>query len=107
MNLHPQNVQLTGSDTVKISNFSNSRCLGDTAETKNYDVKNIKLTELLAPELLEGRPATLKSDIYSLGKVFGFLKYRSFSFDEELAMGLKLRDPEAEIIFKMLRPEPS
>jgi serine/threonine protein kinase len=52
MNLHPQNVQLTGSDTVKISNFSNSRCLGDTAETKNYDVKNIKLTELLAPELL-------------------------------------------------------
>jgi hypothetical protein len=39
--------------------------------------------------------------------VFGFLKYRSFSFDEELAMGLKLRDPEAEIIFKMLRPEPN
>lgn len=104
MNLHPQNILLTLGDNVKIANFSNSRNLNSTTETMNYDLKTIKLNDLLAPELLEGKPATLKSDVYSLGLVFGFIKYGSFEFENELSMGLKLKDPIAELIHKMLNP---
>lgn len=55
----------------------------------------------MAPEVKLNRPVTLKADIYSLGMLFGWMRYQTIDFRFRLTKDLNLRDPIAELINKM------
>ena len=79
MNIHPKNIYVGEEVTPKIANFAYSKPVSKEGCT-DYDISQIRLNDLLAPEMLSKQPATLKSDIYSLGMVFGFIKYQTLVF---------------------------
>ncbi len=63
----PQNVLLSVQGVVKLSDFGLARAM-DRARMTNPDVVKGKLS-YLAPELVHGKPASIQSDLYSLGIV--------------------------------------
>jgi serine/threonine protein kinase len=104
MNLHPRFIFINHSSCIKITNFSH--CL-NTAETSTYDISHVKLKELLAPELLHGEPATVKSDIYSLGRLFCFIKYGKLGhYEHVLNEHVNNKEPLAEAIHSMVDADP-
>jgi serine/threonine protein kinase len=89
LNLHPKTIWLYSNGDVKVGNFSHSCNLGNESQTYNYSLQTIKFTDFLGPELKTGKAATLKTDIYSLGQIFGLMHYQTPDFKIKLDRDLK------------------
>ena len=108
LSLHPRWIWLyNGVETAKIGNFSHAVCLGNEHQTYNYLLAMLKSAEMIAPEVRLNKPATLKADIYSLGMVYGWMRYQTFDFRFRLAKDLNMRDQTAELINKMTTMDPN
>lgn len=61
--LKPANVMIDGDGNVRITDFGIATAGGDT------DAAGVGTPQYMAPELLAGQPASIRSDIYALGLV--------------------------------------
>jgi serine/threonine protein kinase len=74
MNLHPRTIYIGSGGILKIGNFAHARDLSE-GSSADYDISRMKHTDFIAPEQLLKQPASLKTDIYSLGLIFAFIKH--------------------------------
>lgn len=56
---------------------------------------------MLAPEQVAKGKAGLASDIYSLGRIIGFIKYGKIDHEASLGEALKNKEPLAEVLQSM------
>ena len=68
--LKPHNVILQKDDVVKIVDFGIAKVFGESNSNLTETGLIIGTVNYLAPEIAAGRPATVLSDIYSLGAIF-------------------------------------
>jgi hypothetical protein len=54
-----------------------------------------------------GKAVTLKTDIYTLGLIFGLMRYQTLDFKTKLGKDLKDNDGIADLINKMILVEPA
>jgi serine/threonine protein kinase len=88
----PQNILLSVSGVAKLTDFGLARAM-DRARMTNPDVVKGKLS-YLAPELVEGKPASPQSDIYALGIVLweALSGERLYWADNDIERVRKVRD---------------
>ncbi len=65
--IKPANLLLTTDGTIKLSDFGIAKLFGNSGMTADGGV--LGTAEYMAPEQADGRPATYRSDLYSLGGV--------------------------------------
>jgi serine/threonine protein kinase len=65
--LKPANLMMDGNGTVKLTDFGIAKLFGSTDETAVGSV--IGTADYMPPEQAEGKPVTVRSDLYSLGCV--------------------------------------
>jgi len=63
--LKPENIVLTGTQTVKLMDFGLARMSEGPRLTEEGTI--VGTLSYLAPELIQGQPATVQSDLYALG----------------------------------------
>lgn len=68
--LKPKNIMVPNSKTIKIVDFGIAEFIVNNSATKEKSHTPKGSIYYLAPEILEGRPATIQSDIWSLGVIF-------------------------------------
>ena len=66
--IKPSNVLVDNNDIVKITDFGIAKAVGDNSMTATGSVVGTRL--YMSPEQIQGKRATKKSDIYSLGVTF-------------------------------------
>jgi serine/threonine-protein kinase len=94
----PHNILLSVQGVTKLSDFGLARAM-DRARMTNPDVVKGKLS-YLAPELVQGHPASPGSDIYSLGIVLweALTAERLYAADSDAERIRKVRDGEVPFI---------
>ncbi len=91
--LKPANIMLDGQGRVRITDFGIAALAGPPAQRPQL----AGTPPYMAPELLEGRPATVRSDLYSVGLIlFELLTGRS-PFDDDDITRAKPTAPSAYI----------
>ncbi|MEJ2749170.1 MAG: serine/threonine-protein kinase, partial [Anaerolineae bacterium] len=66
--IKPENIMLTPDGRIKVTDFGLARIQGDVRVTQAGTLLGTVL--YLAPELIEGQPASVTSDLYAIGGVF-------------------------------------
>ncbi len=89
--IKPQNVLVDGHGHSRLTDFGIARPLDATSMTKTGHV--IGTERYLAPEVMRGEPATVRSDLYALGVLLAALG----SEGELAALADRLRDPDPEL----------
>lgn len=79
--IKPQNVYITGDSTVKLGDFGIATFQNASKVTRSEVV--VGSVHYLAPEISQGNPASVKSDIYALGITFFELLTGKVPFDDE------------------------
>ncbi|MEQ8784744.1 MAG: serine/threonine-protein kinase [Pirellulaceae bacterium] len=93
--LKPANLMLGENNLVKLTDFGIAKLFGATQLTADGGV--IGTADFMSPEQAEGRPATIRSDLYSLGSVLYAMLARRSPFAAgtmaEVIHGLMYDDP--------------
>lgn len=87
--IKPQNILITKTKEVKITDFGIAVALSDTSITQTNTL--LGSVHYLSPEQARGGNATVKSDIYALGVVLYELITGSVPFDGESAVSVALK----------------
>lgn len=87
--IKPQNILITRTKEVKITDFGIAVALSDTSITQTNTL--LGSVHYLSPEQARGGNATVKSDIYALGVVLYELITGSVPFDGESAVSVALK----------------
>lgn len=90
-----QNVLIKSDGTIKLSDFGIAIANGDIEITSKDSV--IGSVHYLAPELTKGQPATMQSDIYSLGIVFYELLTGDVPFKGDNAVQVALKHVREQV----------
>lgn len=107
LNLNPRTIFIGANGQLKIGNFAHSRDISD-GSAADYDVTRMKHTDFIAPEQLAKQPASFKTDIYSLGLIFAFIKQgKKESVETLLIENAKSKDLITEAIQEMVLKDPS
>ena len=81
--LKPANVMLDGDGNVRITDFGIATAAGDAG------AEIVGTPQYMAPELLAGKPATIKSDIYALGLILFEIFTGRRAYDAKTLDGLR------------------
>ena len=85
--IKPQNIYIMPDDTIKLGDFGISQAQGvDDGLTKASEI--VGSVHYLAPEISQGKPATIQSDIYSAGVTFYELLTAHVPFDKDSAVNV-------------------
>ncbi len=87
--IKPQNVYITGDSTVKLGDFGIATFQNASKVTRSEVV--VGSVHYLAPEISQGNPASVKSDIYALGITFFELLTGKVPFDDESPVTVALK----------------
>lgn len=79
--IKPQNVYITSDSTIKLGDFGIATFQNASRVTRSEVV--VGSVHYLAPEISQGNPASIKSDIYALGITFFELLTGKVPFDDE------------------------
>ena len=79
--IKPQNVYITNDSTIKLGDFGIATFQNASRVTRSEVV--VGSVHYLAPEISQGNPASIKSDIYALGITFFELLTGKVPFDDE------------------------
>lgn len=87
--IKPQNIYYMPDGTVKLGDFGIAQADGveDATEAKNEIVGSV---HYLAPEISQGHPASIQSDIYSLGVTFFELITGHIPFDKDTPINVAI-----------------
>ena len=92
--IKPQNILITKTGAIKITDFGIAIALSDTSITQTNTL--LGSVHYLSPEQARGSNATVKSDIYALGVVLYELITGSVPFDGESAVSVALKHFQEE-----------
>ena len=85
--IKPQNIYIMPDDTIKLGDFGISQAQGiDDGLTKASEI--VGSVHYLAPEISQGKPASIQSDIYSAGVTFYELLTAHVPFDKDSAVNV-------------------
>ena len=85
--IKPQNIYIMPDDTIKLGDFGISQAQGiDDGLTKASEI--VGSVHYLAPEISQGKPASIQSDIYSAGVTFYELLTAHVPFDKDNAVNV-------------------
>ena len=85
--IKPQNIYIMPDDTIKLGDFGISQAQGiDDSLTKTTEI--VGSVHYLAPEISQGKPASIQSDIYSAGVTFYELLTAHVPFDKDNAVNV-------------------
>lgn len=87
--IKPQNVYITSDSTIKLGDFGIATFQNASRVTRSEVV--VGSVHYLAPEISQGNPATIKSDIYALGITFFELLTGKVPFDDESPVTVALK----------------
>lgn len=93
--LKPQNVMITPSNHVKVSDFGIALSLGEQSITQTDST--LGSVHYMAPERVRGERATAQSDIYSLGIILYEMLTGKLPFDGETSLAIALKHFNEEI----------
>src|SRR5215212_6143120 len=94
----PQNVLLTESGEAKVADFGIARAVAASTATKTGFV--VGTAHYLSPEQALGHPATVRSDLYSLGVVLYEMLTGELPHDAETQVGIVMK----HVSGRLLRP---
>lgn len=87
--IKPQNVYISQDSSIKLGDFGIATFQNASRVTKSEVV--VGSVHYLAPEISQGNPATIKSDIYALGITFFELLTGKVPFDDESPVTVALK----------------
>ncbi len=87
--IKPQNVYMTADSTIKLGDFGIATFQNASRVTRSEVV--VGSVHYLAPEISQGNPASIKSDIYALGITFFELLTGKVPFDDESPVTVALK----------------
>ena len=87
--IKPQNVYITNDSTIKLGDFGIAT-FGNASRVTRSEVV-VGSVHYLAPEISQGNPASIKSDIYALGITFFELLTGKVPFDDESPVTVALK----------------
>lgn len=87
--IKPQNVYITSDSTIKLGDFGIATFQNASRVTRSEVV--VGSVHYLAPEISQGNPASIKSDIYALGITFFELLTGKVPFDDESPVTVALK----------------
>lgn len=85
----PGNILVTANDKVKVTDFGIARSLAQATVTEPGVVMGT--THYLAPEVINGQPATPASDVYAMGVVLYRMLTGRLPFQAETSMAIMLK----------------
>lgn len=88
--IKPENVFITQDGTIKLGDFGIATFQDNNARVTKSEVV-VGSVHYLAPELSQGSPATIQSDIYSLGITFFELITGKVPFDDQSPVSVALK----------------
>jgi len=101
----PANLLLTRTGRVKVADFGLAR-VEDPSDLTNFLAESVGTPQFVAPEILQGQPATGKSDMYSLGATLWYLLTGKPPFEAARAEELLHKHINAPLpSLKKLRPD--
>jgi serine/threonine-protein kinase len=101
----PANLLLTRTGRVKVADFGLAR-VEDPSDLTNFLAESVGTPQFVAPEILQGQPATGKSDMYSLGATLWYLLTGKPPFEAARAEELLHKHLNAPLpSLKKLRPD--
>ena len=105
--IKPANVMLTPAGTIKLMDFGIAQVLGAAKMTR--EGRMVGTLEYLAPERIQGKPADVRSDLYSLGVLLyemlsGRLPFQADSEYELLMAHVQQRPPSPRALGLSLPP---
>ena len=100
--LKASNILIDGDYLCKIASFNKAQCLKDDENYKVCELYNLA-TRWLAPEVLNSKKFSTKSDVWS----FGVLMVELFSFGSKPYPTMKAEDVKKFVLAKKKMPQPS
>ena len=101
----PANLLLTRSGRLKVADFGLAR-VEDPSDLTNFLAESVGTPQFVAPEILQGQPATGKSDLYSLGATLWYVLTGKPPFEAARAEELLHKHISAPVPnLKKLRPD--